>query len=81
MGLHRWKEVVGSGIPHEIQSGLHSLFFSTKPGGQSVGLTLDQEILSLQGSFSLKHTRPCGPPCSFLNGAFVTCPNKINLLY
>ncbi len=39
----------GSGIPQDIQARLFTPFFSTKPNGQGIGLTLVQQILSRHG--------------------------------
>lgn len=47
-------EDTGCGIPPEVRSNLFTPFFSTKPNGQGIGLTLVQEILSRHGfDFSL----------------------------
>lgn len=44
----------GTGIPAEVASKLFSPFFSTKPGGQGIGLILIREILSMHNlHFSL----------------------------
>ena len=40
---------LGGGAPPEAQSNLFTPFFSTKPHGQGIGLTLVQEILSAHG--------------------------------
>ena len=42
-------EDTGPGIAAEAQSNLFTPFFSTKPHGQGIGLTLVQEILSAHG--------------------------------
>ena len=39
----------GPGITAEAQSNLFTPFFSTKPHGQGIGLTLVQEILTAHG--------------------------------
>ena len=49
----------GGGIPPEVQAQLFVPFFSTKSGGQGLGLTVVQEILSRhQFEFSLESTPP-----------------------
>jgi signal transduction histidine kinase len=46
----------GSGLSEKASEGIFTPFFSTKPGGQGIGLTLVQEILSNHGfSFSLRN--------------------------
>ncbi len=50
-------EDTGPGIAPEAQSNLFTPFFSTKPHGQGIGLTLVQEILSAHGfDYSLERT-------------------------
>lgn len=45
----------GAPIPKDLEDKLFSPFFSNKPGGQGIGLTLAREILSAHGfSFSLQ---------------------------
>lgn len=45
----------GPGIPDDLQERLFTPFFSTKPTGQGVGLTLTRDILDAHGaSYSLK---------------------------
>jgi two-component system nitrogen regulation sensor histidine kinase NtrY len=39
----------GTGIPEEVKSSLFTPFFSTKPNGQGVGLTMVREILHYHG--------------------------------
>jgi two-component system, NtrC family, nitrogen regulation sensor histidine kinase NtrY len=47
----------GPGISSEAQSNLFTPFFSTKPHGQGIGLTLVQEILSAHGfDYTLERT-------------------------
>jgi signal transduction histidine kinase len=47
----------GPGMTPEAQSNLFTPFFSTKPHGQGIGLTLVQEILSAHGfAYSLERT-------------------------
>ncbi len=54
----------GPGIAAEAQANLFTPFFSTKPQGQGIGLTLVQEILSGHGfDYALEH-RP-GEPTRF----------------
>ena len=48
-------EDTGPGIPPDVREGLFTPFFTTKAGGQGIGLTMVQEILSNHGfSFSLE---------------------------
>jgi nitrogen fixation/metabolism regulation signal transduction histidine kinase len=55
-------EDTGPGIASEAQSNLFTPFFSTKPNGQGIGLTLVQEILSAHGfGYGLERT-PEGTP-------------------
>ena len=42
-------EDTGPGIAPEAQTNLFTPFFSTKPRGQGIGLTLVQEVLSGHG--------------------------------
>ena len=57
-------EDTGPGIPGEVREGLFTPFFTTKPGGQGIGLTMVQEILSNHGfPFSLESTP--GRPTTF----------------
>ena len=50
-------EDTGAGIASEAQSNLFTPFFSTKPHGQGIGLTLVQEVLSAHGfNFALERT-------------------------
>jgi nitrogen fixation/metabolism regulation signal transduction histidine kinase len=50
-------EDTGPGIASEAQSNLFTPFFSTKPHGQGIGLTLVQEILSAHGfDYGLERT-------------------------
>jgi two-component system, NtrC family, nitrogen regulation sensor histidine kinase NtrY len=49
----------GPGIPTEVRDGLFTPFFTTKPHGQGIGLTMVQEILSNHGfGFSLESAPP-----------------------
>ena len=49
----------GAGIPQEVQAQLFTPFFSTKSGGQGLGLTVIQEILSNhQFDFALESKPP-----------------------
>lgn len=46
----------GTGLSKEVSEKIFTPFFSTKPGGQGIGLTLVQEILSNHGfSFSFRN--------------------------
>ncbi len=57
-------EDTGPGIPPDVREGLFTPFFTTKPGGQGIGLTMVQEILSNHGfAFSLESTP--GRPTTF----------------
>ena len=48
----------GTGLSKEVSEKLFTPFFSTKPGGQGIGLTLAQEILTNHGfSFSFRTKR------------------------
>jgi two-component system, NtrC family, nitrogen regulation sensor histidine kinase NtrY len=54
----------GPGLGAEVQANLFTPFFSTKPHGQGIGLTLVQEILVAHGfDFSLEG--PAGGPTQF----------------
>jgi signal transduction histidine kinase len=54
----------GPGIAPEAQANLFTPFFSTKPHGQGIGLTLVREVLSGHGfDYALEH-RP-GEPTRF----------------
>ncbi len=51
----------GSGLSKEVSEKLFTPFFSTKPGGQGIGLTLVQEILTNHGfSFSFRNKETTG---------------------
>ena len=54
----------GQGIGPEAQSNLFTPFFSTKPNGQGIGLTLVREILSAHGFDYSLHKQP-GEPTTF----------------
>jgi len=54
-------EDTGKGMTPEIQSNLFVPFFSTKPNGQGIGLTLVQEILSQHHFDFTIESRPGGP--------------------
>jgi len=54
----------GSGPGPEAQSNLFTPFFSTKPNGQGIGLTLVREILSAHGFDYSLHKQP-GEPTTF----------------
>jgi two-component system nitrogen regulation sensor histidine kinase NtrY len=57
-------EDTGPGIPPDVREGLFTPFFTTKPGGQGIGLTVVQEILSNHGfAFSLESAS--GRPTTF----------------
>jgi two-component system, NtrC family, nitrogen regulation sensor histidine kinase NtrY len=57
-------EDTGPGIPPDVREGLFTPFFTTKPGGQGIGLTMVQEILSNHGfAFTLESTP--GRPTTF----------------
>lgn len=54
----------GPGISDEVQANLFTPFFSTKPNGQGIGLTVVQEVLAAHGfDYSLEH--PPGGPTRF----------------
>jgi two-component system nitrogen regulation sensor histidine kinase NtrY len=57
-------EDTGPGIAPEAQANLFTPFFSTKPHGQGIGLTLVREILSAHG-FDHSLERPAGGPTRF----------------
>jgi nitrogen fixation/metabolism regulation signal transduction histidine kinase len=51
----------GTGLSKEVTEKIFTPFFSTKPGGQGIGLTLVQEILTNHGfSFSLRNREEGG---------------------
>ncbi len=51
----------GTGLSKEVSEKLFTPFFSTKPGGQGIGLTLVQEILTNHGfSFSFRNKETAG---------------------
>jgi two-component system nitrogen regulation sensor histidine kinase NtrY len=51
----------GSGLSPEVSERVFTPFFSTKPGGQGIGLTLVQEVLTNHGfAFSLRNKEPQG---------------------
>jgi nitrogen fixation/metabolism regulation signal transduction histidine kinase len=51
----------GTGLSKEVSEQIFTPFFTTKPGGQGIGLTLIREILSNHGfSFSFSNKKPCG---------------------
>ena len=54
----------GEGFGPEAQSNLFTPFFSTKPNGQGIGLTLVREILSAHGFDCSLHKQP-GEPTTF----------------
>jgi nitrogen fixation/metabolism regulation signal transduction histidine kinase len=54
----------GEGFGPEAQSNLFTPFFSTKPNGQGIGLTLVREILSAHGFDYSLHKEP-GQPTTF----------------
>jgi nitrogen fixation/metabolism regulation signal transduction histidine kinase len=54
-------EDTGPGITPEAQANLFTPFFSTKPHGQGVGLTLVREILTAHGFDHALERRPGGP--------------------
>ena len=54
----------GPGIAPEAQANLFTPFFSTKPHGQGIGLTLVREVLSGHG-FDYSLERPRGEPTRF----------------
>ncbi len=57
-------EDTGAGIAAEAEKNLFTPFFSTKPRGQGLGLTLVQEILAAHGfDYALEH--PPGGPTRF----------------
>ncbi|MGH9160873.1 MAG: sensor histidine kinase [Vicinamibacteraceae bacterium] len=57
-------EDTGPGISPDVQTNLFTPFFSTKPGGQGIGLTLVQEILDAHG-FEYALQGPPGGPSRF----------------
>jgi nitrogen fixation/metabolism regulation signal transduction histidine kinase len=51
----------GPGLSREVSEKIFTPFFSTKPGGQGIGLTLVQEILTNHGfSFSIRNKETSG---------------------
>lgn len=51
----------GTGLTNKTADGIFTPFFSTKPGGQGIGLTLVQEILTNHGfTFQLRNREPRG---------------------
>ena len=54
----------GEGFGPEAQSNLFTPFFSTKPNGQGIGLTLVREVLSAHGFDYSLHKQP-GQPTTF----------------
>lgn len=56
----------GPGLEPEARAGLFTPFFSTKPDGQGIGLTLVREILTAHGfAFDLE-SPPGGPTCFWI---------------
>lgn len=54
----------GPGLSPEVRSNLFTPFFTTKPGGQGLGLTLVREVLSQHG-FDYSLDGPMGGPTRF----------------
>jgi two-component system nitrogen regulation sensor histidine kinase NtrY len=54
-------EDTGPGIPAAVREQLFTPFFTTKPHGQGIGLTMVQEILSNHGFGFALESRPSGP--------------------
>jgi Signal transduction histidine kinase regulating C4-dicarboxylate transport system len=51
----------GTGLSKKVSEKIFTPFFSTKPGGQGIGLTLAQEILTNHGfSFSFRNKESVG---------------------
>ena len=50
----------GKGLAHEAEANLFTPFFSTKPNGQGIGLTLVREILSAHGFECSLQAEPAG---------------------
>jgi signal transduction histidine kinase len=51
----------GPGIPEEAEGNLFTPFFTTKPQGQGIGLTLTREVLTLHGfDFDLRNVETGG---------------------
>ncbi len=50
----------GPGLAPEAKANLFTPFFSTKPQGQGIGLTVVQEILSAEGFAYSLETPPAG---------------------
>ena len=57
-------EDTGPGLSAEVRQNLFTPFFSTKEGGQGIGLTLVQEILA-QHRFQYSLDSPPGGPTQF----------------
>jgi two-component system, NtrC family, nitrogen regulation sensor histidine kinase NtrY len=57
-------EDCGHGFEAEVQANLFTPFFSTKPNGQGIGLTLVREILSAHG-FDYSLHKDAGQPTTF----------------
>ena len=57
-------ENTGPGIPESIRTQLFTPFFTTKPGGQGIGLTVVQEILA-NHRFDYALESPAGGPTRF----------------
>jgi signal transduction histidine kinase len=57
-------EDTGPGIQADVRDQLFTPFFSTKDGGQGIGLTLVQEILANHG-FGYALDGPSGGPTRF----------------
>jgi signal transduction histidine kinase len=57
-------ENTGSGIPESVRAHLFTPFFTTKPGGQGIGLTVVQEILA-NHRFDYALESPAGGPTRF----------------
>ncbi|MBI5867182.1 MAG: PAS domain-containing protein [candidate division Zixibacteria bacterium] len=57
-------EDTGRGFTSELKDNLFTPFFSTKAGGQGIGLTMVQEILSLHG-FDFRLESEAGEPTRF----------------
>ncbi len=56
-------EDTGCGMSAEVQANLFVPFFSTKPNGQGIGLTLVQEILAHHHFDFALESKPNGPAC------------------
>jgi signal transduction histidine kinase len=57
-------EDTGPGLSEEVRAHLFTPFFSTKEGGQGIGLTMVQEILAGHG-FPFALDGPAGGPTTF----------------